>query len=111
MRVEIKEAGDIVVLSLYGSIRTNEDYAAFKEAMDGVTEKGKARIILNFKEVHFINSSGLGRLVLAAKKLKELNGALSIVNLSDDLKELFLFTRLDTKIPIFPTEEDAMAVL
>lgn len=111
MRVETREAGDIVILSLYGNIRTNDDYAAFKEAMDEKIEKGKARIILNFREVHFINSSGLGRLVLAAKKLKELNGALSIVNLSDDLKELFLFTRLDTKIPIFPTEDDAIAGL
>lgn len=111
MRVEIKESEKIVSLSLYGSIRTNEDYTAFKEAMDGLIERGKTRIILNFKEVHFINSSGLGRLVLAAKKLKELNGAMGIVNLSDDLKELFLFTRLDTKIPIFQTEEEAVAGL
>jgi anti-sigma B factor antagonist len=111
LRVETRETGNMVILSLYGNIRTNDDYTAFKEAMDGMIEKGKIRIILNFKEVHFINSSGLGRLVLAAKKLKELTGALGIVNLSDDLKELFLFTRLDTKIPIFPTEDDAIAGL
>lgn len=111
MRVETRDAGNVVVLSLYGNIRTNEDYAAFKEAMDDMIEKGKTRIVLNFKEVHFINSSGLGRLVLAAKKLKELSGALSIVHLSDDLKELFLFTRLDSKIPIFQTEDDAIASL
>lgn len=109
MRVETRDTGNVVVLSLYGNIRTNEDYAAFKEAMDDMIDKGKTRIILNFKEVHFINSSGLGRLVLAAKKLKELNGALNIVHLSDDLKELFLFTRLDSKIPIFPTEDEAIA--
>ncbi|MBF0634402.1 MAG: hypothetical protein HQK85_07090, partial [Nitrospinae bacterium] len=51
MRVEIKESEKAVSLSLYGSIRTNEDYTAFKEAMDGLIEKGKTRIILNFKEV------------------------------------------------------------
>lgn len=111
MRIETKETQDVVILSLYGNIRTNDDYADFKKSMDEVIEKGKAKIILNFKEVHFINSSGLGRLVLAVKKVKEINGSLSIVNLSDDLKELFLFTRLDTKIPIFQTEEDALAHL
>jgi anti-anti-sigma factor len=111
LRIETKETQDVVILSLYGNIRTNDDYADFKKAMDDVIEKGKAKIILNFKEVHFINSSGLGRLVLAVKKVKEINGSLSIVNLSDDLKELFLFTRLDTKIPIFQTEEDAIANL
>lgn len=108
MRIEHREVANVVVIDLFGNIRTNEDYAAFKKAIDDVIEQGKTRVVLNFREVHFINSSGLGRLVLAAKRAKENSGGLSIINLSNDLKELFSFTRLDSKIPIFITEEEAV---
>ncbi|MBI4665838.1 MAG: STAS domain-containing protein [Nitrospinae bacterium] len=109
MRVETRESGGVIILDLFGNIRTNEDYAVFKKAVDDIIDEGKVKIVLNFKSVSFINSSGLGRLVLAAKRIKESDGVISIVNLSGDLRELFLFTRLDTKIPIFQSEQEAIA--
>ncbi|MBI5816490.1 MAG: STAS domain-containing protein [Nitrospinae bacterium] len=108
MKIETRKTETSVILDLVGNIRTSEDYSEFKKSIDEVIDKGAAKIIMNFAEVRFINSSGLGRLVLAAKKIKESNGVLGIINLSDDLKELFMFTRLDTKISIFKSEEEAV---
>ena len=109
MKIETRQQNGTVILDLSGNIRTNEDYTDFKKAIDSASDKAAPKIILNFSEVKFINSSGLGRLVLAAKKIKDNNGSLGIVNLSDDLKELFIFTRLDTKISIFASEKEAIS--
>lgn len=108
VHIETREKGGAIVLNLFGSIRTNEDYAQFKAAIDGAISNGQAKLVLNFKDVNFINSSGLGRLVLAAKRAESNQGSIKISNLSDDLRELFTFTRLDAKIPVFDSEEEAV---
>jgi len=108
MQTTTREVGSITVIDLAGNIRTNEDYSAFKNAIINVIETGRKNVVLNFKEVRFINSSGLGRLILAAKKAKENGGALKVASLSENLHELFSFTRLDSKIDIHPTEEAAL---
>ena len=108
MEVGYREKEDAVVIDLVGSIKTNEDYDAFKKAIDDAVQRGHANVLLNFHEINFINSSGLGRLILAAKRINEDKGNLKISGLSEDLKELFTFTRLDTKIPIFETEKEAL---
>ena len=104
----IRKHLDIAIIDLKGSIKTSEDYNLFKQSIDGLVDKGSAHILLNFRGVNFINSSGLGRLILAAKRINEEKGSLKIVELSDDLRELFTFTRLDSKIPIFEKESEAL---
>ncbi len=106
MRVVYRDEDGVRVVEVIGNIRTNDDYSAFKKTIDETLEEGKVKIILNFKEVNFINSSGLGRLALAAKRAKEAKGILVISNLSEDLAELFSFTRLDSKIKVVKTEEE-----
>ncbi len=108
MEIGLRETDRVTVIELNGSIKTGEDYDAFKKAIDDVINKGCVNVVLNFKSVNFINSSGLGRLILAAKRINEDNGALKIAELSDDLTELFAFTRLDSKIQIFETEHEAL---
>jgi len=108
LEVNFREAGKVTIIDLIGSIKTNEDYDIFKKSMDETVSKGKTDVLLNFKNVNFINSSGIGRLILAAKRISEDDGNLKIAELSDDLKELFTFTRLDTKISIFEKEQDAI---
>jgi len=108
LHINIREIADITIIDLVGNIKTNDDYTSFKKTIDDTIQDGRVKLILNFKSVHFINSSGLGRLILASKRAKENGGSLKIVELSADLQELFSFTRLDSKIDIFPTEEDAV---
>lgn len=109
MHIKVVEVEGTLVVSLAGNIRTNEDYAAFKETIDSALDEGKTKLILNFAEVGFVNSSGLGRLVLASKKAQDAGGAIHVTNLTPELRELFAFTRLDAKIPVFPSVEDATA--
>ncbi len=108
MDITKREVGDVVVIDLVGNLRSNDDYGRFRQAIDDTLDQGISRVVLNFAQVTFINSSGLGRLVMAAKRAKEGGGALRVVSLSPELQELFAFTRLDSKIPTYPTEEEAI---
>jgi len=108
LEATLRNRDKITVIDLRGSIKTNEDYDVFKNAIDQAIEQGAPKVLLNFRDVNFINSSGLGRLILAAKIISEDEGQLKITDLSEDLRELFVFTRLDSKIPIYSSEDEAL---
>lgn len=109
MEVKFRDVGDVLVFDVLGDIRSNGDYDSFKEAVDSAIRKKRYKVLLNFQDVEYVNSAGLGRLILFAKILEEHGGELQISNLSKELKELFSFTRLNTRIPIRDSEELALA--
>jgi anti-anti-sigma factor len=66
-------------------------------------ETGLKRLIVDLKETSFIDSSGIGSLVLAEKELKARGGAVVMRNLSPALRDLFEMTGVDQ---IFSVETD-----
>jgi len=109
VKITSKEVGDVTVLVLDGNIKSMEDLEAFSSEVDGSIAKGCRKLLLNFEGVNFINSSGLGRLIMTIRKMGDVKGALKVSNLGDDLEELFNFTKLNEKVNVFPSEEDALA--
>ncbi|WP_160724154.1 anti-sigma factor antagonist [Bacillus sp. USDA818B3_A] len=56
--------------------------------------EGKNTMIINLKDVSYLDSTGLGVFVGLFKKLKENGGELRLIELSDRLKRLFEITGL-----------------
>lgn len=108
MKITGRTVGDVAVLDLTGNIKSSADMEEFSAAIDAEIGRGRNRILLNFADIGFINSSGLGRLVLASKKASEKKGAIKVVNLAPDIDELFTFTRLREKIGVFKSEDEAL---
>lgn len=65
--------------------------------------KQKADIILlDFKAVTFIDSSGLGALVAALKTVRSANAQLYICSICDQVKILFELTSMNRVFQVFP---------
>lgn len=72
-----------------------------KEELVSINEDGYNRIEIDFGDVNSIDSSGLGKLLLFHKKLKEKDGELSIKNIqSDYIKNMFEMIKLNKVIKI-----------
>lgn len=86
------------------SPQENIDFAnsnELKEKLISIKEDGYNQIEIDFGEVNSIDSSGLGKLLLFHKKLKEKNGELSIKNIqSDYIKNMFDMIKLNKVIKI-----------
>jgi anti-sigma B factor antagonist len=65
-------------------------------------------LIIDLKEVHFIDSSGLGVLVTGYKNASTLHGSLKLSNLQSQVKSMFELTRLHRVFDIFTTVDDAL---
>lgn len=86
------------------SPKENIDFSNSQELKEDLLEvfnDGYKNIVLDFGEIENIDSSGLGKLLLFHKKLKEDDGKIIIQNIqSDYIKNMFEMINLHTIIEI-----------
>ncbi|MBM7865321.1 anti-sigma factor antagonist [Heliobacterium gestii] len=105
-----RKLGSCNIVDLQGEI-DGLGLERFKKALtEAVTEKCEA-IVLNFTDVVFISSSGLGALVAYYKQLQSDNLQLSVFGLRDVIRQVFEIVRLNKVIAIVDSEEDALALV
>lgn len=66
----------------------------FKQVLSELMDKGEKYIAIDCSAMQFIGSSGIGKLLLAYKRINELGGSLAIINLHSDMKDLFIAFKL-----------------
>ncbi|MUG99406.1 anti-sigma factor antagonist [Scytonema sp. UIC 10036] len=79
----------------------------FRQTVNEVLEQDSTRIVLiDFQNVSFMDSSGLGALVLAFKALRAADKKLIICAINEQVRILFELTGMDKVFEIFPNEEE-----
>lgn len=79
-----------------------------KAEMNRIFEQGTKDILLDLKEVRFIDSSGLGVLVSGFKNASTRQGSLRLCGLQTQVKSMFELTRLHRVFDIFQTVDEAL---
>ncbi|MBI4977671.1 MAG: STAS domain-containing protein [Spirochaetes bacterium] len=87
--MDVKKTGTHTVLVLDGDLTSDDMILAFKAKMQELIDGDHIHIVLDFVNVHILNSSGIGKVLLFYKKLKEKNGSMSFVHLSPSIEDLF----------------------
>ena len=91
---------DEVVISPIGTIDFSNSQDLKEELLE-LFEQNYDKVIMDFGQVESIDSSGLGKLLLFHKKLKEKEGTLVIKNVkSDYIKNMFEMIHLSKVIEI-----------
>ncbi len=60
-----RETDGVSIIDLAGKITAGDSITAFRDAVRDEVAKGNSRILINLKDVTYVDSSGLGELVLA----------------------------------------------
>lgn len=107
MNYTIVEQDDVVILSLAGKIMGGPEASEINGKINQLIDDGKLKIIIDLDEVEWMNSSGLGILIDAVTVLKNNNGALRLVNVSDRIKNLLKITKLNTVFDLRDSPEEA----
>ena len=109
MKFEISqhERDGIVILAFKGRL-TVGDANRVREAVTEVQAGGRNNIIFDLSNVEYIDSTGLGSMVICYTSLKKAGGALKLVNPNKRNIELLLLTKLHTIFEVFQEEQDAV---
>jgi anti-sigma B factor antagonist len=65
-------------------------------------------VVISFKAVMYMNSSGLREIIDLLKKANKIKKELRLCDMSKDIREMFAFTGLDRVFKIFDTESQAL---
>ena len=82
-----------------------------KQKLTDAIEGGKSRIVVDLTDTTFLDSTALGVLIGAVKRLRSRDGALVIVNVDQNIAKTFEITGLDQIFTILSTRDDAIAAL
>ena len=67
-----------------------------------------SQLVLDFSRVHFIDSSGIGTLLFAQRKLARVGGTLGVCNIRENLRDDLRRLQLHRLVDIFDTREEAV---
>lgn len=82
-----------------------------KATLLGAIDAGKSRIVVDLTETAFLDSTALGVLIGAIKRVRSRDGALTIVNTDPNIAKTFEITGLDQIFTITATRDEAIAAL
>lgn len=108
LTIQDREREGIAILDLKGRLTAGEEAGILRERLRAEAAAGRINIILNLAEVDYIDSTGLGTLVICYTSLQKAGGALKLLNLNRRNVELLVLTKLSTVFEIFNDEQDAV---
>jgi len=103
-----REHEGITILDLKGRITVGKEASALRDKTSALLAAGTKDVILNLAHVDYIDSTGLGALVMCSTTYRRAGGQLKLVNLNRRNIELLVMTKLATVFDLFTDEQDAV---
>lgn len=109
MMVNILDRGAVVLIEVKEERLDAHNSGNLKTQMLSLFEDGKHDLVIDLKDVRFVDSSGLGSLVSGFKNASARNGNLKLCGLQPQVKSMFELTRLHRVFEIFSGADEALA--
>lgn len=98
------------VIDIRGEVTAGAE-KALMETYNRASDAGTRVILLNFTDLTYMNSSGIGLLVTLLIRMKRQGQKLMAYGLNEHYRQIFQLTRLDEAISICSSEAQAMALV
>jgi len=108
LEVKERQSGDVTILDLSGAVRMGEGSVDLRDAIRGLVEQGKKKILLNLGGVKNVDSSGIGELIANFTTVRREGGQLKLLNLTEKIQNLLVITKLLTVFDAYDSEADAL---
>jgi anti-sigma B factor antagonist len=110
LELQQREVEGITIVDLRGRLVAGEEVEALRDAIAHQTDSpdSSKNIILNLKQVSYIDSSGLGALIAGHSLMTDVGGDLRLLKLSKRSAQLLILTKLTTVFQIFDDEQAAI---
>ena len=103
-----REKESVVILDLEGRVTAGEESGALREKIKELAASGKPNVVLNMKQIAYVDSTGLGAMVMCHTVTSRAGGAIKLLDLNDRNIELLVLTKLTTVFDLFTDEQEAI---
>jgi anti-anti-sigma factor len=107
MDLTIEPQGDVTVVKARGDINA-ASCGRLEEALTGLIDQGRMRLVLDLADVRYVSSAGLRVLLVAAKRLAG-KGAFALSRASEPVRQVLDMTGFSGIIKVKPSLDEAVA--
>src|SRR5271170_7748429 len=98
---------DIAVIDMTGRITMGSDSQKIEWGLAELLKENQKKVIFDLSEVTYLDSSGIGILMMCHAKLKKAGGALRIAGAREMVEEALEMTSLNKIVRSYPTAAEA----
>jgi anti-sigma B factor antagonist len=106
MTASTRVVGGVTIVDLSGRIVLGEGSAGVRDLVRKLISEGIRKILLNLRNVEYVDSSGLGELVCAFTSMRSQGGELKLLNVTRRVRSLLQITKL---VSVFEITDDEAA--
>ena len=108
IRIVERPIDGVTVLDIVGKLVMDRSAQHLKDKINSLISQERTHIVLDLKDVPYIDSSGLGELVASYGSVMKTGGALKLLNVTSRNHDLLAITRLVTVFESFDSEAEAV---
>src|SRR5580692_5334471 len=106
LRMSTRALEGVLVVDCSGRVVFGEESATLRDTVKKLLAQSP-KVVLNLREVNYIDSGGLGTLVSLYTTARSAGGAVKLARLSQRVGDLLQVTKLLTIFEVFDNEEEA----
>jgi len=108
MKLSDRVEGDVVILEPKGKIMGGPDASLLHDKLYEYIEQNRKKVVIDLAKVDWMNSTGLGILISGYTTLRNHDGQLKLVNVTDKIHSLLTITKLVTVFEAYDSLDEAM---
>ena len=108
MTIGERSVGDVTVVDVGGRITIQEGADQFRDLTRDLIRQGRVKLVLNLREVPYIDSTALGEIIRSYTSVIRKGGSVKLLNVSAHVHQLFVMTRLLSVFDLFDSETEAV---
>jgi anti-sigma B factor antagonist len=108
VKAAVRQSGNVAIVDLSGRITLGEGSGLLRNTVKDLVTAGQTKILLNLKEVSYIDSAGLGEMVGSYASVSNQGGEIKLLNVQSKVGDLLQVTKLFTVFASFTDEGEAV---
>jgi anti-sigma B factor antagonist len=108
LTAKTRQVGNVAIVDLNGKVTLGENTGILRDELRSLLAQGKKHIVLNMKDVSYVDSAGLGELVGAYTTATNQGGAVKLLHMQGKMRDLMQITKLHTIFPAYEDEQTAV---
>jgi len=110
LTIEIKHLEpDIALLEMSGRITMGNDCRHVEWTAEKLVSERRTKVVFDLTNISFVDSTGIGIIVMVAGKMKEAGGKLRLAGANKHVEQTLKMTSVDRIVPLHPTAVAAIA--
>ncbi len=110
-QIKLEEQNNITIVRLRGQFIGGDETDRLRTVLNQMAEEKKPVLVVDLEKVTYLNSTALGVLISTHANFTRRNSKIALCNISKNIENIFVITKLTLVFDIYPTVDEAIKKL